>query len=218
MTKLLEDPRDQPNSPVVKWRGKLVPDPFVKNFMTKEDSNSEIFNLFFRRIGQVPIYYDMEVIAAQQAQELLESKSRYCLIGEKDYGKDKTRTLEAALGIQMKATILNYSSEDNRQPEYKRPEPERYSHWFDEVLEAMNTKYGMEFKPFEDITKAETNSPPKMANVSQDCVNQIINNYKGCWASIFASKVTNTYSRLGRSYAPTSFSKQAGRLLRVFMI
>lgn len=221
LTKNLEDPRDRPDCEWVKWRGKILPDPFVKNFKTNLGLDNEIVDLFFRTIAEIPVSRDHEVLAAREAQlkwqSLGNEKSTYGLITDKEYGRVETMNLERAIGVKMKKTIYDASCSDTVQPDYSAPKRERYHPWFDQVVDKLNTYHGLSSLPFVELCNKENETLHKMAETSQRCVNSILSEFVKTHAAVFASKITNTYSRLGRAYAPPSYGRNAGRANTIVM-
>lgn len=50
-----------------------------------------------------------------------------------------------------------------------------------------------------------------MSRSAQESVDMILERYTKTKAAVFASKITNTYSRLGRTYTPPKYGKNSGR-------
>lgn len=213
----LEDPSRRSNCPIVKWRGKILPEPMIRNVEVDADKDKMVVNEFLFMIGEIPPHNgNRNIRAARQALQIWsetdeEDQTTFCLIREKELDPEDHLELAQAVGRGMKKRIYDETNPDTKQPDYKTPTNKRYHPWFDCLLDELASPHHKNVTVFDDLLREENKSEHPMSRAAQLAVHHIMNIYNGTNCAMFASKLINTYSRLGGSYLPKGSSKSNDR-------
>lgn len=120
---LLDDPRKRLDKQVVKWRGKILPEPMVRNITCMESDDTSMVDSFFKTIGDFPkvegdrtISGVLEAIAKWKSKEE-GNRSSFSLINDKEYGSLETQNLESIYGIKAKGKCYNVGDATTVQPD-----------------------------------------------------------------------------------------------------
>lgn len=208
----VEDPRKREGEGV-KWNGKIAPETCCVNIATEESDDSKIVDEFFAEMGpEIDYGDDPLILAINEARDKwnrtpVDERSSFALIKENEYNDPRVANLVNQLGVGMKRRNFNLGDETTVQEDYRPPEKQRYEPWFDEVVEGLNEQHELPTIPFAQVTFPESESEHPMARAAQLSINKVMSQFVRTKAAVYSSKLTNFYSRLGRSYAPPQYGK-----------
>lgn len=80
----------------------------------------------------------------------------------------------------------------------------KYGAWFEHVVAELNEKHNLKEVPFTQLLEEECESENPIARSAAKSLRWILSLYVERQVAIYASKLVNFYSRLGRNYTPAN--------------
>lgn len=204
LLKVLEDPRSR-DTDTIKWRGKILPEPMVENTITETHTDSEMITFFLEKIDMGSVDYNNRIINAvrivKDEWETNEIRTNYRLVSQRNLIKDpKNKDLSYSLGVSAKKGYRDDNEMETTQPEYTEPPKLKYHPWFDSLLDDMAKLHMQDNTPFGNLEREEAEIVNPMGKVSSEVCTKLVRLFNKTFSSMTASKIANTYSRLGGSY------------------
>nr|UVF62195.1 MAG: polymerase PA [Bat faecal associated orthomyxo-like virus 1] len=191
----LEDPRGR-KSDIARWRGKILCEPMVANVKTQSYEDSTMVTEFFETIGK-----------SEEIKRILElwniKKNCYELLCFNELNKRENLELSNMCGWSMKKRTFDPSDNTTKMKENEERVPLRYHEWFDHLMFELGDDHLQEGEPFSQLKQEEWSSMNPMSRVARRAVTTSLGYYAKKNSSVFASKLVNFYSRLGRNYTPS---------------
>nr|QMP82299.1 polymerase PA [Hemipteran orthomyxo-related virus OKIAV188] len=192
----LEDPSKR-TTEIVKWKGKILCEPMVANIYTRTYEDKNLVTEFFNLVGQ------SEEI--KRIGELwLNREDCYNLVNHSELNQVENGELSKMCGWNMKRRTFDPSDETTRMPEPKERIRLKYHEWFDHLIRELGEQHGQNGKPFQQILEEEWESVNPMSLVAKRAISNALQFYSKRHTSVFASKLVNFYSRLGKNYTPAN--------------
>nr|QNS31064.1 PA-like protein [Insect orthomyxo-like virus 1] len=199
----LEDPRRREGD-IVRWKGKILPEPMVDNIITESLKDEDMVQQFFDIIGvtECPLVNRLAYLWAKK-------KNNFELLKKDDYRDPFNKELMVDLGIGMRKRLHKPEAETFAKEKDER-ELCRAHPWFDHMIQEL-CAVQTTGRTFNNLQLAEFQSIHPVGKIAQGCVDSVMDVYTNTELSVFASKITNFYTRLGRNYSPNAMFGQAYR-------
>nr|QMP82374.1 polymerase PA [Lepidopteran orthomyxo-related virus OKIAV1731] len=204
----------QDSSSCVKWKGKLMPEPFCFNIQTQERLDADIISLLLSTIeiemakGYTVTNYNMKSTSVLCEDTLIniikiwQESDRNTFSFMEHANRNLCQPIKEALGINRKGVIHAVYHESMKQPEYSQNDKLCYSPWVEEVItglgEDSNVPLGYLACP-ELLTMSPTDGHP-IPTLCEPVVTEVLDGILSTNVGVQISKLTNTYSRLGGAY------------------
>nr|QPL15317.1 polymerase PA [Neuropteran orthomyxo-related virus OKIAV190] len=202
--KYLEDPAQRKLDPVL-WQGKILPDPICANITTANSTDLEMIMELICMWSPKTMFPENKNETSESYLNLLREMENNIMEGKTTFNvltnsNKLDSKIKHILGIEMKKITRDDSISDFKQPDAKPAEKKMYHPWFDTLLREMIENVDEDLETYPESGLMENESKHPMGNVAQYAFRKIVNDFGRTKMSLYSSKCTNVYSRLGGAY------------------
>lgn len=204
LTTLEEEDREE----YIKWRGKILPVGSVSYIVTEESKDSEMVTLVIEKVKRsriVHLGYGEGVEFDDLLEEFLdlwESSNRNTFNVANAESGEMTEGLKLFLGVQQKKRAFIPDPTGLKQTEIAPIKNLKYHNWIEEVYSRLKEEPNtQEYQcSFEQMLEEPFPDGHPITKICEEALNKLLGVILNTNAAIYASKITNLYSRLGGTY------------------